>query len=355
MEPPMKYSPLMADNIENIERYQPGGFHPVLLGDTFADGRYVIIHKLGAGGFFTTWLTRDETLNIPIPAHASFPRTELHAHQLLQRSTCFSDQFARDHISQLLDHFEVSGPNGTHACLVTPVAGPSIYSLPRSPGQIAGTRRLGGRLAGAIAGQVTVDFSQWSTQEVYDNLGEPEISEITLYGGEQAGPYAPRYAVSAVEFALKDSPAYLTDQILVIDFGLSFSKDCVAGGDGCIPISYRAPETIFDHVMSIHSDIWALGCVLYEIRAGVPLFEAVVGGKDEVLLQMVQVLGKLPLPWWEAWETKHRYFDEDGHSKEGRPSSSLKTLIQEIGANDHTLTRPNPVINIRASAALSSS
>lgn len=45
---------------EPLECYTPGGFHPVTLGDTFQNGRYIIRHKLGYGGFSTVWLARDE-------------------------------------------------------------------------------------------------------------------------------------------------------------------------------------------------------------------------------------------------------------------------------------------------------
>jgi serine/threonine-protein kinase SRPK3 len=45
---------------EPLERYTPGGFHPVTLGDTFHDGRYSIHHKLGYGGYSTVWLARDQ-------------------------------------------------------------------------------------------------------------------------------------------------------------------------------------------------------------------------------------------------------------------------------------------------------
>lgn len=43
---------------ENPERYCPGGYHPVHLGDVF-DDKYVIIQKLGYGQYSTVWLARD--------------------------------------------------------------------------------------------------------------------------------------------------------------------------------------------------------------------------------------------------------------------------------------------------------
>lgn len=46
---------------EALEAYRPGGYHPVSLGDSFLDGRYVIRNKLGYGGYSTVWLARDET------------------------------------------------------------------------------------------------------------------------------------------------------------------------------------------------------------------------------------------------------------------------------------------------------
>lgn len=44
---------------EKITGYQPGGYHPVNLGDTFKHGRYKICHKLGWGGYSTVWLAND--------------------------------------------------------------------------------------------------------------------------------------------------------------------------------------------------------------------------------------------------------------------------------------------------------
>src|SRR5947207_15032788 len=38
------------DDVEDLEGYVAGGYHPTHLGDEFSPGRYRIIHKLGFGG-----------------------------------------------------------------------------------------------------------------------------------------------------------------------------------------------------------------------------------------------------------------------------------------------------------------
>lgn len=111
-------------------------------------------------------------------------------------------------------------------------------------------------------------------------------------------------------------PQWLKDEIRVIDFGQSFfSKNPPADGIGT-PFSHRAPEAIFDLKASIWSDIWALGCTIFEIRSGTPLFEPFFGSSAEILRQMVQTLGKLPEPWWSTWEHRYAYFDDQGKPKQ---------------------------------------
>ncbi|KAL0960784.1 hypothetical protein HGRIS_005805 [Hohenbuehelia grisea] len=48
---------------ENLNNYRPGGYHPVHLGDTFNDGRYTVLHKLGYGSYSTVWLVKDTVAN----------------------------------------------------------------------------------------------------------------------------------------------------------------------------------------------------------------------------------------------------------------------------------------------------
>jgi serine/threonine-protein kinase SRPK3 len=45
---------------EGRDAYRPGGFHPVYIGDVYAD-KYKILNKIGYGVYSTVWLVKDLT------------------------------------------------------------------------------------------------------------------------------------------------------------------------------------------------------------------------------------------------------------------------------------------------------
>lgn len=155
----LTYKPPSLDNIEHIENYRIGGFHPVHLDDTLADNRYHILHKLGYGGFSTVWLARDRardqlvSLKILTAEASSRPYCpDIEILQALEKSPL--DHPGRQHILFPLDHFTLQGPNGSHLCLVSQVAGPSIEDLSYCPGHVAGYRRLRSDIARLFARQM---------------------------------------------------------------------------------------------------------------------------------------------------------------------------------------------------------
>ena len=50
---------IMTEDEEDWEDYVKGGYHPVRIGDSFSDGRYIVVRKLGWGHFSTVWLAKD--------------------------------------------------------------------------------------------------------------------------------------------------------------------------------------------------------------------------------------------------------------------------------------------------------
>ncbi|ODH12936.1 hypothetical protein ACO22_07767 [Paracoccidioides brasiliensis] len=57
------------EDCELLERYCPGGFYPLKLGDRLCDGCYSIVQNLGFGGSFTVWLASDQKQQDPNGAH----------------------------------------------------------------------------------------------------------------------------------------------------------------------------------------------------------------------------------------------------------------------------------------------
>lgn len=73
----------------------------------------------------------------------------------------------------------------------------------------------------------------------------------------------------------------------------------------------------------IQSDVWALGCTVYEIRAGSILFPCFWGDWGEVLQEIVNSIGKLPSPWHE---------ESAGWIKSDTPPE--RSLLEKIKAID---------------------
>lgn len=65
---------VMTEDEEDWEDYCKGGYHPVHIGDTFSDGRYIVVRKLGWGHFSTVWLAKDTKFVFPFPSFF-LPRT----------------------------------------------------------------------------------------------------------------------------------------------------------------------------------------------------------------------------------------------------------------------------------------
>lgn len=137
---------------------------------------------------------------------------------------------------------------------------------------------------------------------------------------------------------MQELPAdFVTKQIHVIDFGESFDISSPPLNGVGTPLSLMAPELYFDKDASFASDVWALGCLLYEIRAGRPLFYPFFDTDDEYLVEVVQTLGRLPDRWWQAWEERGNYFKEDGTAREYSGEglqvfvASIRERVRDIG------------------------
>ncbi|KAL9126699.1 MAG: hypothetical protein Q9175_007877 [Cornicularia normoerica] len=353
----LRYRLPHLDNVEDVEKYRSGGFHPIHLGDALKGGRYRVLHKLGYGGFSTVWLARDENQNKLVSlkvltADASRQSREL---QLLRHL----DEHAqanpwRGNIIATLDDFTINGPNGTHLCYVSQPGGPSLSAMSDSPGEIAGTRRLRAPLARKLARQLAkaVSFMHdvgivhgditpknvviqlkgidtWPTGTLYQQVGSPVRDEVFKSSGQKPDLSAPEYLVEPASFSCVDLE-YISEQVLLIDLGEAFHELSPPANGVGTPVSYCSPELILESKASRTSDIWALACTIFEIRSGFPLFESFVGSSTEILEEISRILGMPPESshslWKEDWITMTDHAKWDG--------SPLNDRIREIGIYD---------------------
>ena len=178
------------------------------------------------------------------------------------------------------------------------------------------------------------DIGAWSEQEIFNKLGQPNKESVLTISGQDTDPSAPAHLIEPVMMSSID-PQWLRHELIVVDFGQSFfNENPPADGVGTPP-SYLAPEVLFDQQASFWSDIWALGCIIFEIRSGNPLFESFFGDPSDVVLQITRILGKLPEPWWNAWEERNSFYDDHGKPKLPRSVEyPLVKCIKNIGTKD---------------------
>lgn len=120
---------------EDSEDYCKGGYHPVHVGETYNNGRYVVVRKLGWGHFSTVWLSRDTTngkhvaLKV-VRSAAHYTETAIDEIKLLNKIVQANPNHpGRQYVVSLLDSFEHKGPNGVHVCMVFEVLGENLLGL----------------------------------------------------------------------------------------------------------------------------------------------------------------------------------------------------------------------------------
>ena len=342
-------------DVEDLEGYMPGGYHPTLIGDTFCSGRYTIVHKLGFGGYSTIWLARDQQLQRYVSlkilvAGASQDSCESEILHVLMKGdpNCVGRQF----IPPLLDQFSFDGPNGNHRCLVGEPAGCSIASskenstnfmFPRDAARSIAAQLILG-LSYLHANDVchggmfsqhsrwivsqsssqtdlhlhnfllrTANFDNLSTADLYERQGKPYEVPTRRVDGKPSTPHAPpRVAYPMVWNMPANKMA--DPELIISDYGTSFVVSQTPSPTLHTPALYSPPEVFFNEPITIPTaaDVWTLGVVLYDAVGERPLFETFAWDPDDIIAEMVNTLGRLPARWWDSWANRSEFFNPDG-------------------------------------------
>ncbi|KAI1215195.1 kinase-like protein [Annulohypoxylon truncatum] len=362
--------------IENFQMYNKGGYHPVQL-DDILDNRFLVIHKLGSGGFGTVWLCRDLNLNKwravkIIAASRSFGTGEEKVLKYLRENFTL-EELEENHIVVPLEEFYIEGPNGRHRCLVMPVLGStvSIWRLLQ-----INHKEQTGIDAKIVCRQIieALDFlhrhgichgdyrpnnilmkvegiDELDEDQMINLMGEPNCIDIETMSGQSPAPRAPEYAVLPAVMNMDWFKAKSTMTVAVIDFGESFFVKSPPKSTG-IPNEFASPEVLFrgSQTLGLPSDIWSLACTLFEVRTRTHLFPPGGWGVIDTVKEIEFILGPLPLPYRRVYEKKYlekygkgRDEDEQNPSKPipeygeiliGRRSAKRSEFIEESGYAD---------------------
>jgi serine/threonine-protein kinase SRPK3 len=177
--------------------------------------------------------------------------------------------------------------------------------------------------------RVSEAVRRWSDAEVYAHLGLPETEEVRTHGGQPRGIHVPPELVGPVENSKFVHASHLQESVMISDFGQSYvtvspRRDYQPG----TVLNYLPPETRFEGRTGLAADVWALGCAIFEIRAGCPLFDSFFGSDTDILVQTVETLGRLPDPWWGSFEERTLWFEEDGEPKSVEAQERADVLLE---------------------------
>ena len=170
---------------------------------------------------------------------------------------------------------------------------------------------------------------KWSDAEVYAHLGDPETDNVRTRDTQPPGPHAPAMLVAPIQNSKMSDATLLQESIVVGDFGQSYivASPPSSYEPGTV-LNCQSPEARFEGRVGLEADIWALGCAIFEIRAGFALFESFLGSDVDILRQTVETLGRLPDPWWAAFEQRALWFEEDGHPKSEQDQERAGVLLK---------------------------
>lgn len=108
-------------------------------------------------------------------------------------------------------------------------------------------------------------------------------------------------------------------KILLIDFGVAFRPLEKENHVYYTPCGLQPPESLLrlQQPNTFSADIWTLACCVWNIMGESSLFMSFWDTPDDALQNQVDTFGKFPDEWWQKWEARSKWFNEDGSSSYG--------------------------------------
>lgn len=168
-------------------------------------------------------------------------------------------------------------------------------------------------------------FDQLSIDQLYEKYGTPNFVAVERRNGKPLPSNVPSKVVVPVSLGFSKDAEKITlseARILLGDFGEAFAPASIIreGKDCHIPLGMRPPEARFElnAPLSFPADIWSLALAIWDILGMRSLFNTDFVHPEELVSEYVDSLGPMPAHWWESWEKRIDYFEEDESPKQNR-------------------------------------
>jgi serine/threonine-protein kinase SRPK3 len=165
-------------------------------------------------------------------------------------------------------------------------------------------------------------------------FGSPVTATLETESGGATGPEAPRYIVKSLDFLLSDTNI-ISDNIALIDFDQCFPISSPPEKMLGTPVEFLAPEVALGLPASPASDVWALGCCIFQLRSGEGLFSNYeVTSPGDLMRIIVQTIGNMPLEWQDTlWDYDGQPTKDPSRGRrfeKWEGERSLKDLVYKI-------------------------
>jgi eukaryotic-like serine/threonine-protein kinase len=212
-------------------------------GQVIFNGRYELHHRLGRGGMAEVYLARDQLLDRPVAVKVLFPALATEA-GFVERFRREAQSAANLNHPNIVSVFDWGEANGTYFIVMEYVEGHTLADTMRAEGRLHPDR------AAEIVSDIASALGFAHRNGVVHRDVKPGNVLITTDG-----------AVKVADFGIARALSDTSDQNLT-------KTGSVMG-----TATYFSPEQARGAAVDPRSDLYSLGCVLYELTTGRPPFQ----------------------------------------------------------------------------------
>ncbi|KAL3450420.1 kinase-like domain-containing protein [Aspergillus insuetus] len=339
----LKFSRKIEEEV--LPLYKPENYYPVFIGQVLAS-RYQVVSKLGYGNSSTVWLCRDLledgyfTLKVCTRGHK--PSHEIAVSDHLKNA---QDHPGKKMVRLVLDSFEVSGPSGTHTCLIYQPCGMSFTEFQNSlPGNKLPKELVQRGIQPILVslaflhgnGVIHTDIS---TNNIRQGIQDPSILR-QIEEDEVVWPIA-RKVLSDRTIYFSRPISNSTKPPVLSNFGQARIGEEAQRGD-IMPGIYRAPEVILGMEWDCKVDVWSVGTMIWDMVEGGNLFFAKkyrILNDEQHLAEMVSLMGPPPPEFLQRSEKCRQFWDDQGTWKGSIPipEQSFEKKARQFSSEDKDL------------------